>query len=53
MRAKVLTLDAADAGEIDTPWLARSPAKFQRFMPPAKPLPVEVPVTSTYWPTTK
>ena len=27
----------------DTPCVARKPAKFQRFMPPAKPLPIEVP----------
>src|SRR6201987_1866747 len=39
--------------EIDTPWVARRPPKFQRFMPPANPLPTEVPVTSTNWPTTK
>jgi hypothetical protein len=37
----------------ETPWVARKPPKFQRFMPPAKPLPTEVPVTSTNWPTTK
>ena len=30
--------------------MARRPPKFQRFMPPAKPLPVVVPVTSTNWP---
>ena len=39
--------------ETDTPCVARRPPKFQRFMPPAKPLPIEVPVTSTNWPTTK
>ena len=39
--------------EIDTPCEARRPPKFHRFMPPAKPLPIEVPVTSTNWPTTK
>ncbi len=39
--------------EIDTPCEARRPLKFQRFMPPAKPLPIEVPVTSTNWPGTK
>ena len=33
--------------------MARRPPKFQRFMPPAKPLPVVVPVTSTNWPATK
>ena len=38
---------------IDTPWLASRPEKFQRFMPPAKPLPLLVPHTSTLWPTTK
>ena len=37
----------------DTPWLASRPAKFQRFMAPAKPLPLVVPTTSTFWPTTK
>src|SRR5262249_13930398 len=31
----------------DTPWLARRPAKFQRFIGPWKPLPWLVPVTST------
>ena len=36
--------------ETDTPCVARRPPKFQRFMPPAKPLPVEMPVTSTNWP---
>ena len=49
----VAKVEPIERCEIDTPWLARSPWKFQRFMPPAKPLPVEVPVTSTYWPTTK
>src|ERR1700676_5163282 len=39
--------------EIDTPWLARSPETFHRFIVPAKPLRVDVPVTRTYWPTTK
>src|SRR5262249_11556790 len=39
--------------EIDTPCEARKPPKFQRFIGPAKPLPIDVPVTSTYWPTTK
>jgi hypothetical protein len=39
--------------ETDTPWVARRPPKFQRFMAPAKPLPVVVPVTSTNWPATK
>src|SRR6185503_15085240 len=39
--------------ETDTPCEARRPPKFQRFMPPAKPLPMVVPVTSTNWPTTK
>ena len=39
--------------ETDTPWLARRPPKFQRFMPPAKPLPIVVPETSTNWPGTK
>jgi hypothetical protein len=39
--------------ETDTPCVARRPPKFQRFMPPAKPLPIVVPVTSTNWPTTK
>ena len=39
--------------ETDTPCDARKPPKFQRFMPPAKPLPIEVPVTSTNCPTTK
>jgi hypothetical protein len=29
------------------------PPKLCRFMTPAKPLPIEVPVTSTNWPTTK
>ena len=38
---------------MDTPWLASSPEKFQRFMPPAKPLPCVVPQTSTLCPTAK
>ena len=37
----------------ELPWLARWPRKFQRFIEPAKPLPIEVPVTSTNWPGTK
>jgi ribosomal protein L3 len=32
-----------DRCEIDTPCDARRPPKFQRFMPPAKPLPMVVP----------
>src|SRR6185312_1063825 len=39
--------------DTDTPCVARRPWKFQRFIPPAKPLPIEVPVTSTSWPSTK
>ena len=39
--------------ETDTPWEARRPPKFHRFMAPAKPLPIEMPVTSTNWPATK
>jgi hypothetical protein len=35
---------------IDTPWLARRPPKLCRFIAPAKPLPIEVPAMSTYWP---
>src|SRR5262249_43063996 len=46
-------VDPIERCEIDTPWEARRPPKFQRFMPPAKPLPIEVPVTSTNCPTTK
>jgi hypothetical protein len=34
----------------DTPCAGFKAAKFQRFMPPAKPLPLVVPVTSTFWP---
>ena len=37
----------------ETPWVARRPEKFQRFMAPWKPLPWLVPVTSTCWPLTK
>ena len=37
----------------ELPCVARPPLKFQRFMTPAKPLPIDVPVTSTNWPTTK
>ena len=36
--------------DTETPWVARKPPKLCRFMPPAKPLPMLVPVTSTYWP---
>src|SRR5581483_4378501 len=39
--------------ESELPWVARPPLKFQRFITPWKPLPIEVPVTSTNWPTTK
>ena len=46
-------VEPCDRCEIDTPCVARKPLKFQRFMAPAKPLPVLVPVTSTNWPTTK
>ena len=35
---------------IDTPCDARRPPKLCRFMLPAKPLPIEVPATSTNWP---
>ena len=35
---------------IDTPCDARRPPKLCRFMPPAKPLPIEVPAMSTNWP---
>ncbi len=38
---------------METPWLASRPAKFHRFMPPAKPLPLVMPQTSTFWPTAK
>ena len=37
----------------DTPWVARRPPKLCRFIAPAKPLPIETPVTSTFWPATK
>ena len=33
-----------------TPWLARRPWKPCRFMTPAKPLPLVLPVTSIVWP---
>ena len=36
--------------DTDTPWVASRPRKFQRFMPPANPLPMVVPVMSTNWP---
>ena len=39
--------------EIETPCVARRPPKFQRFMAPAKPLPMLMPATSTFWPGTK
>src|SRR5262249_30603139 len=37
----------------ETPWVARRPWKFQRFMAPWKPLPWLVPITSTICPLTK
>ena len=46
-------VDPALRCEIDTPWLARRPEKLCRFITPAKPLPLLVPITSTYWPGTK
>src|ERR1044071_7553653 len=36
--------------ETETPWVARNPLKLCRFIAPAKPLPMLVPVTSTYCP---
>ena len=39
--------------DTDTPWVARRPPKFQRFIEPAKPLPMVMPTTSTNWPGTK
>ncbi len=33
--------------DTDTPWVASRPRKLWRFMTPAKPLPMVVPVTST------
>ena len=48
-----LPVEPCERCESDTPWLARRPLKPQRFMAPAKPLPMLVPHTSTYWPTTK
>jgi hypothetical protein len=46
-------VEPIDRCDTETPWVARKPPKFQRLMPPAKPLPTDVPVTSTNWPTTK
>src|SRR3990172_3769561 len=37
--------------ESELPWLARPPRKWWRLITPAKPLPIEVPCTSTCWPT--
>ena len=48
-----MPVEPSDRWLTETPWLASRPEKFQRFMPPAKPLPLLVPVTSTFWPTTK
>ena len=36
--------------ETETPWVARKPPKLCRFIPPAKPLPMLVPTTSTCCP---
>ena len=52
-RFAVAKVEPSERCEIDTPCEARRPPKFQRFMPPANPLPVETPVTSTNCPGTK
>src|SRR5690606_5760100 len=39
--------------DTELPCVARPPPKLWRFMTPWKPLPIEVPVTSTFWPATK
>ena len=37
--------------ETELPWVARFDEKWWRLMTPAKPLPMVVPATSTFWPT--
>src|SRR5467141_2667812 len=39
--------------EIELPWLARLDEKWWRLITPAKPLPIVMPRTSTFWPTLK
>src|SRR6266550_4897553 len=39
--------------EIELPWLARLDEKWWRLISPAKPLPIVMPWTSTFWPTLK
>ncbi len=39
--------------DTETPWVARRPLKFHRFIAPAKPLPTVRPDTSTFCPATK
>jgi hypothetical protein len=50
--ARILTLTgrAVRRCEIDTPWVRARPPKLCRFIAPAKPLPIDVPDTSTNWP---
>ena len=48
-----LPVEPCERCATETPWLARSPLNPQRFMAPAKPLPMLVPHTSTNWPITK
>ena len=56
-KAPVVALLGPDAASerwlTETPCEARRPPKFQRFIAPAKPLPIEIPATSTRCPGTK
>ena len=48
-----LPVEPCERWLIETPCDASRPAKFHRFIAPAKPLPLLMPVTSTFWPVTK
>ena len=48
-----LPVEPCERCDSDTPWVARRPPKFQRFMAPAKPLPWVTPEMSTIWPAMK
>ena len=46
-------IEPGERCESETPWVAGMPPKLWRFMTPAKPLPMVVPVTSTASPSLK
>jgi hypothetical protein len=48
-----MPMEPAELCDTELPWEARLEEKLCRMMAPAKPLPIEVPLTSTFWPTLK